>query len=363
MASIQQIKTWIPEAIKIFTTYFPCDSLPEIHIVNERNLISKRNELLLRFHSETAVLQRNEYTSIMELIHGETGDAILIQQKYVLTAKQHPDAESVFYHYLWHELGHYFAIISETTNLHRFNNPNMVFDKEQPDGQDDPIHCRDNRAKQEGYWFWSEFIAEVISNHVDTNWRKNREGTVYRPDLIVWTPNLWHPISDKLVYLLEQVFTYYNATIDEYALAFYFAFLLKDDFCQLFLRAADDCQLLLDNCSLAPKKMKPRDIDPTGIVSQPEIFRTVLREMKAVLEEQVNKQNFWIVTEDWIEDIGEMILHLNNKNLAFLSNATEEEVTAVMSLSKEERENNLRSSMGDEQFEAMMRYAKGIGIM
>ena len=358
MATIKQIKEWIPKAVEIFNAYLPLesiDTIPEIHIANEKNLISKRNELLALLDSETRSVSRDEYDSAMELICGKKGYAILIQQKAVPTLNQDPRADYFFYRFLWHELGHYYAIIAETTDLHRFNNPGLRTD------------THSNRAKQEGYWFWSEFIAEAISNHVDVNWRMNREDAVYRPDLIEWKPQYWTQITDKLVDYLDTTFGYYGAIIDEYTLAIYFAYLLKNDFCQLFLKAYDNCELYVDNWPFAPKKIEPGDtgdIDPTGIISQPETYHSTLWEMKEMLEKQLNKKEFWIIDEDWLETIGDKILTLTNKKVALLSGASEEDAEAALNISDEEkaqREKALREAMGDEQFEAMLQWAKKNG--
>lgn len=46
----------------------------------------------------------------------------------------------LFQHFLWHELGHFYAIHHEcpSNNLHRFNDQALSEEK----------------ANQEGYWFW-----------------------------------------------------------------------------------------------------------------------------------------------------------------------------------------------------------------
>lgn len=346
MATVKQIKEWIPQAIDIFTTYFPLDFIPEIHIANEKDLITKRNKILSDLESETARVDRYEYDSALETIMGKNGWAILINQKAIPTPSKNPNAAETFYHFLWHELGHFLAIKSETTDLHRFNNPGLA----------DPA----DRAKQEGYWFWSEFIAESIANHVSVCWRKSRKNAVYRPDLITWEPRVWNPIADKLVGYLDDVFQYYGVTIDEYMLGIYFAYLLKDDFCQLYVKAAENCELMVDNWPFAPKKMEAGDVDATAIVSQDEIYGGTLHEMKAMLEEQLAQDKFYLVDEDWIQKIGEKVVELNTKKQQLISGATDEEaafISELNAMSPAERERQLREQMGDKQYEAMMRWA------
>ena len=59
--------------------------------------------------------------SIMEYIHGETGNAILIRRELVADLPVHDDFELRVYfeHFFWHELGHFYAINAETDDLHR----------------------------------------------------------------------------------------------------------------------------------------------------------------------------------------------------------------------------------------------------
>lgn len=88
MVTQKQIKAWIPEALSIFKKYMPpfpgmdCIPIPEIHIVSDRTVFQTRRKLVARLRSQQTEIDEGQYTSIMEMIHGEYGDAILIQQKY-----------------------------------------------------------------------------------------------------------------------------------------------------------------------------------------------------------------------------------------------------------------------------------------
>ena len=88
-------------------------------------------------------------------------------------------------------------------------------------------------SKQEGYWFWQEFIAEVIANHVSYTIRSG--GDSYHPEMLDWTTDVWGWIVNQLEDFLEATLYYYSHTIDEYALAHYFAKLLTDDLTILFV--------------------------------------------------------------------------------------------------------------------------------
>lgn len=109
--------------------------------------------------------------AIMEYIHGNKGYAILIRQNLL------PDKN--FEHFcsmLWHELGHFYAIISEITDLHRYNDPGLADDRRniEFDAAGKPVSgLSEERLKQEGYWFWQEFIAEAISKYVSYKHRSS----------------------------------------------------------------------------------------------------------------------------------------------------------------------------------------------
>lgn len=143
-------------------------------------------------------------------------------------------------------------------------------------------------------------------------------------------------------------------------LGIYFAYLLKDDMCQLYIKAAENCELMVDNWPFAPRKMEAGDVDATAIVSQDEIYHSTLFEMKQLLEEQLAQEKFYLVDEDWIQKIGEKIITLNDKKLALISGASEEEAaefSELKAIAPAERERQLREQMGDKQYEAMMRWA------
>lgn len=68
--------------------------------------------------------------SIMEYIHGEKGNAILIRRELIAELPVHSNLELRihFERFFWHELGHFYAINAETDNLHRYNEPGMIDD-------------------------------------------------------------------------------------------------------------------------------------------------------------------------------------------------------------------------------------------
>ena len=122
--------------------------------------------------------------SSLEYIHGTKGGAILIRMD------QLPDKvpEGSFLHLFWHELGHFYAINADPYNLERFDDP------------DNPPKEKNVKHKQKGYWFWQEFIAEAIANHVSYKFR-SAEPT-YHPENIDWKVENWSGIVD----ILERLF-------------------------------------------------------------------------------------------------------------------------------------------------------------
>lgn len=338
MTTQKQIKEWIPAAVETFQRFMPCPQIPEIHILSENTLFKKRAAIVERIQSKQKNAPPEGYSAIMEMIHGDMGDAILIRQKYITSPERSRRAEEEFSHYLWHELGHYVAITSDNDNLVRFMDQSR-----QVDFSDPPEF-----AKREGYWFWSEFIAESIANHVSM--RVNQAKEDYHPEEIIVEPNKWCRINQQLHYLLDNTLNYFPTTIDEASLGNYFALLLKDDMAVHYRRAA--AAGVLKKYSLRSahftQRLLPGSIDPTGISDLPETHQETLKCMMRKLEKQLEKEEFWILPkdcEDWLEDIGQMIVDLQTNKLGLIAANTPRETLLE----------SLRNQLGNEKFEAVMR--------
>ena len=220
--------------------------------------------------------------------------------------------------FFWHELGHFYAINSEKTNLHHYSDPGLVDDSHIVEftTHGPVLGLSDERLKQEGYWFWQEFIAEAISKYVSFKHRSNTK--YYHPELMDWHPQYWGGIVDRLVGLLDDALWYYPSTIDEYALAHYFANLLMDDFIVLYVKAAADRKLkVYDNGNII---VPDDEIEPTCISDvDDERFRVQLWKMKELLETQVKKEKFWEIDEDFLLEIGTCIGELMFAKLKVMS--------------------------------------------
>ena len=243
--------------------------------------------------------------SIMEYIHGETGRAILIRRELVADLPVRDDFElrAYFEHFFWHELGHFYAINAETDNLHRYNEPGLIDDSPLYDAAIDGCGYSGERKKQEGYWFWQEFIAEVIANHVSYTIRSGGEN--YHPELLDWTIDVWGGIVKQLEGLLEDTLYFYPNTLDEYSLAHYFAKLLSDDFTRLYVNAANKGKLKIQGGGYPDENIEPTCISDVSECYQPHLWR-----LYRILDEHLDnldKERFWLIDEDTLEEIGSCI--------------------------------------------------------
>ncbi|MCD7825921.1 MAG: hypothetical protein LUH14_08175 [Clostridiaceae bacterium] len=307
MITQKQMKLWIPEAQEIFKRYMSVDTLPggtlpPIYIGAPRNILSLRAELVEKTKSHQ-VNTPDPYDSIMEMIHGDAGDAILIQQKLVPGGNM---AQINFNHALWHEFGHYFAIYNESdikdeygaSALHHYCDQNNLAGDEEFSVE---------RDKQQGYWFWSEFIAECIANYVDEQHCRIDNAEAYHPERLVWTQNLWEYCFDQLAYMLDTALSAYPNTVDDAALALYFASLLTKDVMKRFVKAAENGELLeYDYTQGKAGATKPLEekIDSTCITETPDAFQDTLWDIKAVLERQLKKEEFWKVDAHFLDEVG-----------------------------------------------------------
>ena len=102
----------ILKATAVFRRYMPCQQLPEIHQVTVNELEKKRSELVERLQSSQDMYDAETDDSLMEFIHGEKGDAIIIKKDYFSMADDERFADT-----LWHELRHYVAARAESPEL------------------------------------------------------------------------------------------------------------------------------------------------------------------------------------------------------------------------------------------------------
>ncbi len=292
---------WAEEAIELFKQIMPPIStpFPPVYTATASNYSRVRKKIVKNIscpHTEEPP------DSIMEYIHGENGNSILIRREIIANLPVQDDYELHihFEHFFWHELGHFYAINSETNDLHRYNHPGLVDESRVYNHVTDACGFSSERKKQEGYWFWQEFIAEAISNHVSYIIRSS--GDSYHPELIDWTVDIWGGIMNQLNNLLASTICYYPSTIDEYSLAHYFARLLTDDLTVLYVKAAKEGKLKIDGNVYPDEK-----IESTCISDMPDDFQPHMWRMHEILLKQLKKKAFWLIDENTLEELGSCI--------------------------------------------------------
>lgn len=305
-----EIQCLAPTAYDIFTNIMPpIDApLPQLYIADGHNFHKVREQALSDVRCSYNEIPADD--SIMEYIHGETGSSILIRQNLLPD-----DNEQTFFWFLWHELGHWYAINSEKDNLHRYNDPDLLDNITLADRLRG-IDTSSLQLKQEGYWFWQEFIAEAISKYVSSKYDAERYTS--KPDHIDWNPSVWGPIAQYLMDLLDAAFSPFNSTIDDYALAHYFANLFMRDVVILYVKAARAGELLVNKDGKIVCPDEP--VEPTCISDiDPEEFQLAMWELHKLLKYQMKKERFWEIDENYLQELGKYIKELQDINEQFIA--------------------------------------------
>lgn len=298
-----EIQCLTPAAYDVFKSIMPPIStpFPQLYIADGRNFRKIREKALSDVACPYKEIPADD--SIMEYIHGEKGGAILIRQNLL------PDnSEQNFCWFLWHELGHWYAINSERDDLHRYNDPDLLDNITLADrvkGIDTTVL----QLKQEGYWFWQEFIAEAISKYVSGKY--DAERYTYKSDHIDWNPSVWGPIAQYLMNLLDAAFSPFNSTIDDYALAHYFANLFMRDLIILYVKAARAGELKVYKDDKFQYPDTP--VEPTSISDiDPDVFQPTMWKLYKLLDEQMQKELFWEIDETSLLELGKCIKELRD---------------------------------------------------
>lgn len=303
------LQSWIPGIIACFQHFMPAidKPYPKIFFSTASTFRKTRKQLL-----EMADSQITEFPedSLMEYIHGSKGGVILIRRE-LLGEFAHSGEKMLYYyfsHFLWHELGHFYAINSETTDLHCYNSPGLADDSQYLDPLSGVCTLSSERKKQEGYWMWEEFIAECIANYVSY---KHRSSSLdYHPERMVWEPQNWGAIPDRLEMSLDEAFNRYQAIVDGYSLGHYFAYLLTDDLCKMYVEAAEAGKLKVYDQKTGVSILPAEPIEPTCISDQMEGYQPDLWRLHGILSKQLAKERFWMIDEETLEEIGDCIANL-----------------------------------------------------
>lgn len=260
------IKQWINEARDIFCHYMPnAQNLMnnvKIVLVSEKRWRKVRSQIVIDILSDQIDV---DDTVMFETIHGKLGTVILLRQKFVREYYE-------FCKMLWHEMGHAYGIEYEcpSANFIRFNAPGLA----------------DERAQQEGYWLWQEFIAESISNYVHNCYNsKNADNHI-----IVLSQG---QIEEHLRNLIIIAFQYFQYTMDEKTLGIYYATILMD---KDIINVDVESLYILHSSILHSVDKK---------------FHKALNTIMDILKEQVTHEQFWRISSDTLERIGEQLLSMN----------------------------------------------------
>lgn len=290
MITQKQIKEWIPGIIDRFKAAMPDIAVPfpEIHIVTRVTWEKARSSIVERLQSN----QINPGSDAgLETIHGNNGDAILIYQHKL---NNHVNGPTDFQHFLWHELGHFYALHNEDPALIRF--------MDQKPHPDEYVALR-------GYCFWAEFIAETIACDVDPE------------PTIDWSTTSHYCTRNMLMHLLTTgVSIVEDEMIDWYSLAFYFAKIISDKtvlgYCEAVENGTLKYQLSFNGKSIP---FKESGIDPICLdIIDPQIHSSISR-ITDILLNQLDKDNPYDISIITLTLLGGRLLeierHVNNCEL------------------------------------------------
>lgn len=181
--------------------------MPKVYLADGRNFLRVRKDVLSDIGYPDKELPAED--AITEYIPGEKSSAILIRQNLL------PDNDKQsFYWFLWHELGHWYTRNTEPDDLRRYSNPNLL-DAVTLSDRLRGVNTTITQLKQDGYWFWQEFIAEAISQYVSGEYNAQQFDT---SQPIEWRSSAYLPIILYLDSMLDAAFSP-DDLVDEYALS------------------------------------------------------------------------------------------------------------------------------------------------
>ena len=280
MITQKEMKEWYPEILADYQKAMPAlkRPLPELVIGTKNTWKTKREDLAERLQSNQVNPDKD---GALEMIHGANGDAILVyQHRFGNTINCFTD----FRHFIWHELGHFYAINTQDPSFVRF--------------MDQQPHPDEYEAFR-GYFFWSEFIAEKtacdLEPEVEIDWSK--------ADYRIARNHLGRYLVDGIE-MTDDV-------IDWYWLSFYFARILSDKVIQGYLKAAEDGTLKCSR-SYGDKEMPFNEsgIDPLCLDLIDESFRPIVMKIKGILDSQIKRNNPYDVSFETISALGDWVISI-----------------------------------------------------
>ena len=283
--------------------------MPKVYLADGRNFLRVRKDVLSDIGYPDKELPAED--AITEYIPGEKSSAILIRQNLL------PDNDKQsFYWFLWHELGHWYTRNTEPDDLRRYSNPNLL-DAVTLSDRLRGVNTTITQLKQDGYWFWQEFIAEAISQYVSGEYNAQQFDT---SQPIEWRSSAYLPIILYLDSMLDAAFSP-DDLVDEYALSHYVANLFMRDVIVLFEKAAEAGELIPDTIDGFEIPNGPdASMDPTRISDiEFEEFQPAMRELHKLLKCQVQKERFWEVDENFLLELGRHIKKLRDIKIQIIA--------------------------------------------
>ena len=241
-AALPLIETAKSKMINVFPECKEMICDTEVHLISQPNTLKKKNEIAANIGAPELQKLTPDH---METLIGETQNAIVV---YYLTI----DDESNFVHYLIHEFGHVISI-------------RAIYDLYRDIQNDTALDIESKRRA--GSAIWSEFIAEYIALDVDPTKLHN----------ISWE------VTDLLQHYLDEAVD--KGYFDTYWFSFYLANYYNDTTIKDYLRRYPGAAIGLDKY----------DDDLLEILSR----------VIALLNEQLCKDDYWIIDEKTLVNLGD----------------------------------------------------------
>ena len=294
MPTKSEIESRVSRIIQIFKSAMPDipASYPSITVATQRTYRDTRALLVSQTGSAAVAAPTDEW--VVELISGEKGSAILVQKEQVKSLDH-------LYHVLWSILGRFYIIAAQN---------------------DTPSDAKNTLPENESAkQFWSVFASEAIANRVERYLRRTSRN---EPAKVEWTDQEIKLIEDEVKIQLMR--SYGKQEIEAAELGMLLATLITDD-------------LLFEMISTRQKEMVtlPGEMQPDKeLVTLPGEMQPVYKALKALLEQQMEKDRFWETDEITINQISSLLAELNREYQFLIAGELVEDEMAAAELPKGE---------------------------
>ena len=284
MPTKSELEGRVSRIVQIFQKAMPAISVPypAVIICTQRTYRDQRGFLVARMGSKAIAALVDDQA--VELIRGTNGTALLVRKEQVHSL-------DAFYHLLWAALGRFYmgaASHSETEQTVQPTDSDMVI----------------------GTAFWSVFAPEAIANRVE-RFLRNASSKGEAGDAaggVVWHEEEWRAVCEGMKVTLLSTYGQRNIQIPDLAMLLSAA--LTDDLLVDMRRQGKEGKL-------PGREGKP--FDPTGIETMPEQLQSSVKGLIGVLEEQMEKERYWVASEETLSRIGELLTSLNEEYVRLIA--------------------------------------------